>query len=46
MIRVAAQFAEHFRPTMLTDAEGELAEDVAEDLAPPGPRAEALTMVS
>jgi hypothetical protein len=33
MIRVAALYEEHFRPTMVTDATGGLAEDLAEDLA-------------
>ena len=33
MIRVAASYEEHFRPTMVTDTTGGLAEDLAEDLA-------------
>ncbi len=33
MIRVAASYEEHFRPTMVTDATGGLAEDLTEDLA-------------
>ena len=32
MIRVAAAFEGHFRPTMVTDESGALADDVAEDL--------------
>ena len=33
MIRVAAAFEGHFRPTMVTDGTGALADDLAEDLA-------------
>ena len=32
MIRVAASYEEHFRPTMVTDETGKLAQDLAEDL--------------
>lgn len=32
MIRVAASYEEHFRPTMVTDESGKLAQDLAEDL--------------
>lgn len=32
-IRVAAPYEEHFRPTMVTDGSGGLAEDLSEDLA-------------
>ncbi len=33
MIRVAAAFEDHFRPTMVTDESGALADDLAEDLS-------------
>ncbi len=33
MIRVAAAFEDHFRPTMVTDESGALADDIAEDLS-------------
>jgi hypothetical protein len=35
MIRLAARYRDHFRPTMVTDADGALAGDVAADLARP-----------
>jgi hypothetical protein len=34
---VATRYERHFRPTLVTDATGALAEDVAADLAAPAP---------
>ena len=36
MIPVAARYADHFKPTLITDHEGGLHPDIAEDLTPPG----------